>query len=885
MSVPPDSPHHGATRRIVVSSTSLERTADSLVDDNSPNTTGRTTPTKESGTGQTLQDTPFRVGTAQRSKEGAGSLPSASRTTLHPARHTTDPAHVDENVTPLATARQPKQLEMDAYLEAELQGAIFCDPSFVKNFLTVDSTRLQTVLDLCDDDRDAFAFPGVTKEPDLYQPILRALNTIREAVHGGADQNSPSSIFDDVHSSPIPSHVPDTAGIKPDLVLFDGPTQHWETVRMPIEVKTRPTFLKTGMKQLARYARAVFANQLHRRHLYGMVVCSWDATFVRFDRSGILYSKPMDMSGEEFREAFAGLMMLDDEAFGYDTTFTTRARRDGRLEYYVDLPASAFPPEEGSPTISNTSTTTPGPSNRSSARNSPTRRLKVTRTLCHRKSIRGRATIVLRLREVLRPGVSESDETREGAKTRSRVKQEQQLAEVELLATQSYVLKLMWRDPNKRTEGEVLERLVGVYGVAQYLWHSDVFKACNSPNCTGSMDSSCEHCPDKTPDRDNVLVVKNLTDLNIEIPEEGNDGGETMYKAVKTDEYSEAYARRTPRIYCRLLMSTVGSPLCMAESPRQLLQAVLDAILGYWRLVNKGLLHRDISDGNVLMLLDGNGYTRREWKDERTTTNRPDPSLTKSGELLQALLIELDRDPSGMLNDFDLFAIHGGMEAAFFGDSSPENEESGTEDAERGLKRRRVTPPSSQSTPSSGPSKGKARETPMPMSSLTEAAEVDKGVCQRIDFRTGTPTFMSVRVMEVGIGRRYQHHFMDDLESFFWLILWCVAEHVDGHGTKPTQEAQNILDRLDHPELDSISDRKRSVMTWCADDDGAGMEDRLASWGNSWAKNSRIVALIVELGAYFQHVKRRKLHTYTPSDVFPAIVEIILRAINQMSLS
>ncbi|KAG8796725.1 hypothetical protein FRC12_005819 [Ceratobasidium sp. 428] len=40
-------------------------------------------------------------------------------------------------------------------------------------------------------------------------------------------------------------------------------------------------------------------------------------------------------------------MMMDQEVSGYDTAFTTRLRRDGRLELDVDLPDEAFPPEEG----------------------------------------------------------------------------------------------------------------------------------------------------------------------------------------------------------------------------------------------------------------------------------------------------------------------------------------------------------------------------------------------------------------------------------------------------------------------------------------------------------------------------------------------------------
>ncbi|KAG8701484.1 hypothetical protein FRC08_004064 [Ceratobasidium sp. 394] len=767
---------------------------------------------------------------------------------------------------------------MDDYLEPELRGAIFCDPNFVNNFLAADSTRLQTVLGRCEKECDAFTRPEVTKESQLYEPVRRALNTIKQAVDSDPNRNHPS-LFDDVHSSPTPSHVPGSEIAMPDLALFDGPTRHWETVRMPVEIKTLPTYLKTGMKQLARDAYVVFANQLHRRHLYGMVVCSWDATFVRFDRSGVLYSKPMDMSGEEFGKGFAGLMMLDDEAFGYDTAFTTRPGRDGRLEYYVDLPAAAFLSVGGSDTASDTSTTRPEASNRPPTLNPPTRRLKVTRTLCHRHVISGRATTVLQLREVLRPGASvELEDTRKGMRGSTPTEREQRLAEgVEVLGMRDYVLKLMWRDSNQKAEGEVLKRLVGIYGVAQYLWHSDVFKACRSPDCARSVDSSCGCCLDQTPDRNNVLVGKDLADLDIKVPEKAKDGGETKYTEVKTDEYLEVCARWTPRVYSRLLTSTVGSPLWKAESPRQLLQAVLDAILGYWYLVNRGLLHRDVSDGNVLILPDGHGYIRREWKDQRTATNMLDPVLAESEELLQGFLVKLNRDPSGMLHDFDLFEIQSGMEAVFFSNSFSEADKgSSTEGAsEGGSKRRKPTPPASQPALSAGSFKEKSGEAPTLEPNLTKDVEADK----HIDFRVGTPVFMSARVMEVGVGHRYKHHFMDDLESFFWLILWCVAEHVDP-GSQPTQNAREFLKAWGQPNLRNISSKKRTLMGYCADEDGYMMEDILESWNNSWAKNPGVVALILELGAYFKHLKRLKILLYTPAGVFSIIVQMILRAID-----
>ncbi|KAG9091060.1 hypothetical protein FS749_000111 [Ceratobasidium sp. UAMH 11750] len=633
------------------------------------------------------------------------------------------------------------------------------------------------------------------------------------------------------------------------------------------------------MKQLTRYARAVFAHQLHRRHLYGLAICKWEATFVRFDRSGILYSKPIDIRGEAFRKAFAGLMMLGEEAFGYDTAFTTRARRNGRLEFYIDLPTEAFPAEETSANTTDASATA-GPSNVSSATpNRRTRRLRVMERLCHRKCIRGRATIVLRVREVIRPGYLEKPEDPETrAKTRSQTKRKQQpVEEEELLGTRDYVLKLMWRDPNKKMEGEVLERLVGIYGVGQYLWHSDAFKACGHPTCGGTMDDYCGNCLDQTPSRDGVLVTRNLADLDIEIPEE-KEGEETQYKAVQTDEYIPVHVHRTSRIYCRLLMSTVGSPLCSAESPRQLLQAVLDAILGYWRLVNKGLLHRDISDGNVLMLREGQGYHKREWKAPQAATCKLDPEMAESEKLLQEVLDRLDRDPTGMLNDFDLFTTHGELGDAFFGDLPRESNE--RELDEPGPKRRKLSSGAATSAPSSS-DKGKAKEPVTPDgSSLSRAVKVDQGACQAIDFRTGTPTFMSARTLQVAVGERYAHHFTDDLESFFWLILWCVVEHLDSVDSQPTQSALTLLGKLNQSSLENLGSAKGDLLGKCIGRGGM-MRKLLASCNNSWAADPAILKVVLTLGDYFHGIFYGEAFLEcNPSEVFPVVVEVLMDAIN-----
>ncbi|GJJ08156.1 hypothetical protein Clacol_002364 [Clathrus columnatus] len=56
------------------------------------------------------------------------------------------------------------------------------------------------------------------------------------------------------------------------------------------------------------------------------------------------------------------------------------------------------------------------------------------------------------------------------------------------------------------------------------------------------------------------------------------------------------------RVHAHLVISTQGVPLDNADGPRQLLQAVLHAMIGYSVIFNRCWLHRDVSIGNVLLM-------------------------------------------------------------------------------------------------------------------------------------------------------------------------------------------------------------------------------------------------------------------------------------------
>ncbi|CCO37270.1 hypothetical protein BN14_11425 [Rhizoctonia solani AG-1 IB] len=370
-----------------------------------------------------------------------------------------------------------QQSTMELQLEDELRNVIFHDAKFIDHFLAGDNDKLTKVVKHCRKQdqqlkrKKKWSIPErVSDEKELYAPVLKVLNTIKKAVddvHGFPEAMVPSledvepEVIIDNHKYPINSDLANTQLIKPDLVLFQDAQRHWENVRLPIEIKRLPGHHKVGMKQLSRYARAVFAHQLHRRHLYGLIVCGREATFVRFDRAGILYSGRIDIveQSEVFTRAFASLLMLDRVDEGLDPAFKFSRNSKGRLVYYIDLPESEVDKLSGE---------LPPDKELASTSSQRMRRFEVIERLCHRESICGRATIVLRIREV----VERQQQTK--AKKSGKGKGKGRRRATKKAEPREYALKLMWRDPDRDSEGDVLEKVHGMFGLAQYAGHWDV---------------------------------------------------------------------------------------------------------------------------------------------------------------------------------------------------------------------------------------------------------------------------------------------------------------------------------------------------------------------------------------------------------------------------
>jgi hypothetical protein len=223
-------------------------------------------------------------------------------------------------------------------------------------------------------------------------------------------------------------------------------------------------------------------------------------------------------NADMFTRAFALLLMLSHADQGYDTVFETRPNEEGRLEYHINLPASAFVGPSTGFNVANTE--------------QPTRRFKVIEKLCHQKSICRQATIVLRIQEDLKsdslddaPGEPNlSDDETQGIKTRNRKLKKRKAQEMESSnqpTPSEYVLKMIWRDPEHESEGEVLEQVQGVFGLAQYVWHCDRPGPCH---CSPPAEGGCTSCVDRTAQVNGLMVCNNLQDIAVDVPIDDKDG-------------------------------------------------------------------------------------------------------------------------------------------------------------------------------------------------------------------------------------------------------------------------------------------------------------------------------------------------------------------------
>ncbi|KAH7323324.1 hypothetical protein B0J17DRAFT_240292 [Rhizoctonia solani] len=150
-----------------------------------------------------------------------------------------------------------------------------------------------------------------------------------------------------------------------------------------------------------------------------------------------------------------------------------------------------------------------------------------------------------------------------------------------------------------------------------------------------------------------------------------------------------------------------------------------------------------------------------------------------------------------------------------------------------------------------------------------------------INVRTGTLTFMSVRVTSVPPGEKYHHSFLDDLESFFWLIFWSAAAHLDDGIQYRTASAQSTLDPLTQQGPSGIAKQKLGTLAGCHLS-GIIVRKDLEKFRNSWASDPVLTEVILKFGnlAFEYHFDAIDKETVLPADAFPKVIRIFQSALS-----
>ncbi|KAH9930115.1 uncharacterized protein B0H18DRAFT_1209607 [Fomitopsis serialis] len=192
------------------------------------------------------------------------------------------------------------------------------------------------------------------------------------------------------------------------------------------------------------------------------------------------------------------------------------------------------------------------------------------------------------------------------------------------------------------------------------------------------------------------------------------------------------------RGHMRLVMKTVGRPLSAFKSTKELVHALRDAIIGHRQAYQAGVIHRDVSEGNVMIC-----------------------------DTRMAFFV-------GFLLDFD-YGFD--WKAALMHAGFPVNEANWkmfVEKYNESLTHPVRPGPPEKIIPFLGPHTTDG-------SPHTKAAREQWEARMKMKERTGTLFFMAVEILETYLAHDVRH----DLESFFWLLLWIVLRHTN-HTSYPT---------------------------------------------------------------------------------------------------
>ncbi|KAF8895784.1 hypothetical protein CPB85DRAFT_211175 [Mucidula mucida] len=432
------------------------------------------------------------------------------------------------------------------------------------------------------------AFPrSVRKEHELYGAFVSVANVIHRAAEELCSQHpgensarlGGSTRWVDYHSKAPHSADKTIARIRPDCLLAHSllhdrvknlsPDEAkgviwWLQIVAALEMKRRDNEeWEEVVKQLIGYLRQILREQLDRRFVFGFTLGPRCMSVCLHDRSGVLItSTPIDIHKfpKHFIRIIASFAVLAPHKLGFDPSMKIYVQPNEVVESYrltsetaLDVFATDSYKKRWVITL-----------------NDGTQYLTVkVMSVARARVMRGRATLVWAVVRFIdgQPG------------------------------KEIFVLKQSWRPESIKSEGELYSEANGsdCEFLGRIMLHEDAII-------------------DDMVDRTGAFIRAGLSDSP---PPDGKQESGTMRPRAESEERflhvastddDEIQRITTPRmrafvsrVHTRVIMSTYGWPLKYFATLEELLVVFLNGVQGHEHLCINGLLHRDISAGNVII--------------------------------------------------------------------------------------------------------------------------------------------------------------------------------------------------------------------------------------------------------------------------------------------
>ncbi|KAJ8453859.1 hypothetical protein ONZ51_g13362 [Trametes cubensis] len=708
---------------------------------------------------------------------------------------------------------------------------------FLDRIMPVGSEQLERIYDAVMRYKDKLytrkrwqTFPQAEKqyeELDIYPAFVETANVIAKVARDEAGEREDQvreAIWVGYHAEVPQTPGKDAAPIPPDCALamaFADPSQapsetrdklRWLQVVAAVEAKRDfDQKDKELISQLLAHLRVIMVEQKDRRFALGLYLSNTQASVWLQDRAGALgMDVPIDIheNPRDFIQVIAAFAILPAHRLGFDPTM--KLAREPLPPIYTYRLTSQVPDHFNLGQYKETNVAT---------------QWVIT-------TEQGDFT-TLRVLNLLRADVASGS----GCIIWAAIRYEDR--DMDPDERKVFVFKQLWKSDGLLDEGAIYEHLKSVSGDpdAQYVGKFEFHEVVKIGNEVDNTDRLIRRGLDPVPmqmeEQQPYLTHPGATDSESDV---WYDVEFLEVDGIQVTSRIVARRRRKmkPPVNCtrvRIVLGVLGRPIEFFSSVRELVSLLLDCVRGHRFAYEHGVVHRDISTGNLLIALKGHHIPPSSRSDsqvvqgclidfdhaKRTQTVEERKVIYDADKIRRLTNLKLhhaniEELAEQVTDDVVLRAVHL-VKQRFPNTSTSAHVAMYIEAALQRYKASGRPPPSNNLyTPEMLGWDGPLLRPPLPLRSVTQPAG---------EVRSGTPPFISPKILKLPqtVVVRWRdsssfptssvvHDAIHDMESFFWVLLFfCITRGGPGGGRR--KELEGELDTFPAQDRDEVQQIRR----------------------------------------------------------------------------